>query len=420
MRKPDVGTFGQRYLGVVESRFSRPVSKKIWFWLPNEIVGHYNELTGSGDESAKEGKAAAPSLPVTRSMARTKPRRNQVRLFDPERLRALRDSATNSLSYSERKKKELLQKASRFSELRTVGFSSAARRALPRLRSEFPHFRDVIAHVELALVVSRYARRPTRLAPMLLLGPAGVGKSYFVERLAAALGLPVHRQQMDCATTSATLAGMDPTWHNAGPGVVFEALTQGEYANPIFILDEIDKAGGRYQYDPLAPLHSLLEPCTAQRFEDAFVQLPIDASHIVWIATANDRESLPLPIRSRFVEFDIALPEPNAMAELVQRMFERLLQSLGLASKVSALTPDAAQDLATLTPRTIRLRLERAIGKALLAGRSQVTLADVRHDVVAIAGIRMGFLADRPPVPASPPADQGFSPLPSLQSKGAA
>ena len=72
----------------------------------------------------------------------------------------------------------------------------------------------------------------------------------------------------------------------ARPGKVFEALVEGEYANPVIVVDEIDKASGDAQYDPLGALYSLLEHDTAQSFTDEFAEVAIDASQVIWITTA--------------------------------------------------------------------------------------------------------------------------------------
>ncbi len=106
---------------------------------------------------------------------------------------------------------------------------------------------------------------------------------------------------------------------NSQPGEVFRALAEGDHLSPVVILDEIDKARISIHGDPLTPLHGLLEPVSARHFSDASVGLPIDASHVIWIATANYLGRIPHSLASRFEIFEIPEPDPQAkIAVLVQ------------------------------------------------------------------------------------------------------
>ena len=93
---------------------------------------------------------------------------------------------------------------------------------------------------------------------------------------------------MSSLTAGWVLSGASSQWKNAKPGKVFDTFLNGDYANPVIVVDEIDKASADGQYDPLGALYELLEIETATRFVDEFVELPIDASGAVWLATAND------------------------------------------------------------------------------------------------------------------------------------
>ena len=89
------------------------------------------------------------------------------------------------------------------------------------------------------------------------------------------------------------LTGASAQWQNARPGKIAQALIEGEYANPVVVLDEIDKSGGDHRYDPMGALYTLLERDTAASFKDEFIDVDMDASHILWIATANDDSAIP-------------------------------------------------------------------------------------------------------------------------------
>ena len=99
-------------------------------------------------------------------------------------------------------------------------------------------------------------------------------------------------------------------------GKVFEALVEGEYANPVIVVDEIDKASADAQYDPLGALYSLLEHDTAGSFIDEFAEVAIDASQVIWVATANGVFRFD---GHRFVRFSLAVSTP-LIEEAIRRM----------------------------------------------------------------------------------------------------
>ena len=114
---------------------------------------------------------------------------------------------------------------------------------------------------------------------------------------------------MSSLTAGWVLSGASSQWKNAKPGKVFETMLNGDYANPVMVVDEIDKAGGDAQYDPLGALYSLLEHDTAGSFIDEFAEVPIDASQVIWVATANDEHAIPEPILNRMNVYAIDAPD---------------------------------------------------------------------------------------------------------------
>lgn len=390
--------FGGRFLRTVGWRFARQRASGI-FYLPWRLADLARPVTPAEQESStsielnSRPEADKPAANPVPRPAKKRPSRHCIELYDFSALVDMQEREEASRSaIGNKRRAECLRRLDVRGPTRQAGFSIKASLGLARLRSEMPHFAAPIEHVELALVTARHAKRAVRISPILLLGPAGVGKSHFAEGLAATLGLPVFRQQMDASSINSTLAGADAAWSNANAGAVFSALAESEQANPVFLLDELDKACGRHHYDPLAPLHGLLEPVSAKRFTDAFVQLPIDASHIIWVATANNPEALPVTLRSRFREFEIPVPDQEVMATVVDGVFRSVLHGFALHHKIKQLSPKARACLVKLTPRAARLRLQQAVGKALLAGRSQIELADVSEPVTVMPK-RFGFLA---------------------------
>lgn len=257
------------------------------------------------------------------------------------------------------------------------------------LELEFPNFSEVAdelrAHIRLGM-----AANDLKLPPMLLLGNPGVGKTYFAERLAAELGTVFVPISMAQATAGWMLSGASSQWSHSKPGKVFEALVEDDFADPVFLVDEIDKAGGDPRYDPLAPFHDLLEPRTAKRFVDEYAEVPVDASRAVWIATANELGTISKPLQSRLMIFEIRDPTKEEKRMMVERMFERALKN-PWGHELDSSLPDATIDvLLQFEPRTANKLIPSACGRALDAGRRAVLPEDVR---VPRAKPAMGFTA---------------------------
>ena len=155
-----------------------------------------------------------------------------------------------------------------------------------------------------------------------------------------------------------------------------EALINGEFANPLFVLDEIDKAGGDSRYDPMGALYTLLEPETAQRFRDEFVDLEIDASHILWIATANDASSIPEPILSRMNVYTIERPDAEGARAIAACIYRGLLARHCWKFEPEP-RPQVLAQLGEVAPREMRKVLVDAMGTAKLAGRDHLEVEDL-------------------------------------------
>jgi ATP-dependent Lon protease len=176
---------------------------------------------------------------------------------------------------------------------------------------------------------------------------------------------------MDNLQIGAGLSGSSYVYSNSETGVVFKVLTEEDHISPLIILDEIDKADGNFAHgDPLSPLHNLLEPLSAKTFEDASFALTIDASRVIWIATANSIDKIPPAIQSRFEIFEIATQSPDAQAAILESICEEL------ASEYLDIEfdEDLIGELTQRTPREQRQMLQRALSRAIRLGESKVTL----------------------------------------------
>ncbi len=284
----------------------------------------------------------------------------------------------------------LLQRALRKRGALTVGHRAVAlspsRDALQGLRNDFPNFGAVIDLIERRCALSAFADGAFALPPILLVGPPGVGKTCFVQRLADIAKTPLHDIPMATASTGWMLSGLDRSWHGAKPGRLFRALCVDEdaVANPLFLLDEIDKVSGSTGNSNAsradAALYALLEPTSAARFEDECLPVPLDARSVVIVATANDLESIPAPLLSRFEVIHIqpaALDERHAIARSVHA---NLCASNPWGSAfVDALDEEVIDALVHehADARSMRRALTDACAAAALRGEKHVRISDV-------------------------------------------
>jgi ATP-dependent Lon protease len=226
---------------------------------------------------------------------------------------------------------------------------------------------------------------------MLLLGDPGIGKTHFARRLAKLLGTGYSFIGMSSLTAGWILSGASAQWKNAKPGKVFDALVHGDYANPVIVVDEIDKAGGDAQYDPLGSLYTLLEHDTACEFVDEFAEVPIDASDVVWIATANEARAIPEPILNRVNVYEIDPPDPEGSRRIARGIYRELRDEHSWGQQFPEEPAASMIDrLAQLKPREMRRVLLAAFGNAKLAQRQEVLADDVTAERVARRP-RIGF-----------------------------
>ena len=259
------------------------------------------------------------------------------------------------------------------------------------LYATLPNFTEVLDDVRRHVALAQDSRDGLEVTPMLLLGAPGIGKTHFAKKLAELLGTGMSLVPMNSMTAGWLLSGASSQWKGARPGKVFEALVDGQYANPVMVIDEIDKAGSDAQYDPLGALYNLLEHDTAHAFVDEFAEVPIDASQVIWITTANDARGIPEPILNRMNVFEIEAPSPEAARQIARNLYHgiRADHDWGrlLAEEPSN---DVLDHLATLAPREMRRALMTGFGNARLAHRDEVRVDDLPRATTGKS--RIGFV----------------------------
>ena len=238
-----------------------------------------------------------------------------------------------------------------------------------------PNFGEVIDDLRKSLALAVAGGEPMSFTPILLLGEPGIGKTHFARELASRLGTGHEFVSMSSLTAGWVLSGASAQWNNAKPGKVAQTLVHGDYANPLVVLDEIDKAGGDARYDPMGALYGLFEHDTARAFKDEFVDIDIDASHILWVTTANDERAIPEPILSRMNVYEVPRPDHDAAVSIAGTLYRDIVgqHDWGFPSEADEAILDC---LAALPPRDMKKRLLAAFGTAKLAGRNWLESGD--------------------------------------------
>ncbi|WP_250475106.1 AAA family ATPase [Caballeronia sp. GAFFF1] len=263
---------------------------------------------------------------------------------------------------------------------------------LRTLAERHPNFSEAVDFVSAEMAFARAAGHGLSFARLLLVGPAGTGKTTFCLELAKLLGVPSQVASVNNVQTSAFLTGTERHWSNSEPGAVFQLLANSAYINPILVLDEIDKAHGHHQgYDPLNGLYTLLERRTAERFFDAALPgVHFDASRINWIATANSLEPIRAPLLSRFNVFQIRPLSEDELREVVARMFGELLENNpAVARQIDGALPDDVLDALCEklgTGRDIDRMLRVLVGRTLQAGESAVSIRSIPAHAAKMQG----------------------------------
>lgn len=254
---------------------------------------------------------------------------------------------------------------------------------LKELYESMPNFKPALDQIKRSMAISIAAGEPIRFQPIILLGDPGVGKTYFANKLAEALGTDYEFISMGTLTAGWILSGASSQWKDARMGRVAKALIEKDNANPVIVLDEVDKASSNAQYDPLAPLYNLWEKGTSRKFNDEFVDgVDLDASHINWIATANYLDQIPAPIRSRAIVVTIKAPDRKQLEIIAGNVLKGELSehpNLRFSNEISS---DVFELLAKHSPREIRKLLSGAIGNAIIQGRTVIRPEDIDLSII--------------------------------------
>jgi len=256
---------------------------------------------------------------------------------------------------------------------------------LEDLRLRFPNFSEAIDYFREQFALAKLTDKAAFAAnPLLLSGPAGVGKTAFCHELARIVATHFELIGLSSTTAGFVLSGMSSGWADGKPGKVVEALARGRRGNPMIVVDELDKAGGDKRHDPLGSLYQLLEKETAAQFIDEGLEIATNCAHIVWVGTANNLELIAAPILSRFSVIEVSSPSPAQMQHVLQSIYRKVRKNHPWGQQFSEELPAAVVSKiidSELEPRLVQKELISACGKAVLRQYDQGSAGKEGYDI---------------------------------------
>ena len=296
----------------------------------------------------------------------------KIELFTNESLEKFKKNNQDTTNEKLRMFVNNIAKVKKNNQKKTLAKASVLLENIQNLYETFPHFENVIKHIENLMILQDKGDKSFYVPPLLLGGGPGVGKTFFCSTLSKLVNTHFELLNMESMTANFILTGSSAQWGGADTGKIFKSLfnEENKNLNPIFLLDELEKASGSSSYGVMNSLLPLLERYTAKKFKDECIPLEMDASYINWFATANDLDKLSAPIKSRFDIFNIPNPTPEQRKSLIKGIYKTVRENNSWGQYFDEVLPtDSLEVLANLmapgAARDLRKSITMACSKAI-------------------------------------------------------
>jgi ATP-dependent Lon protease len=244
--------------------------------------------------------------------------------------------------------------------------------AVRKLRAE----REVDNEADAKAAAATRGRKPGAIVA--LVGPPGVGKTSLGSSIARAMGRRFVRVALGGVRDEAEIRGHRRTYVGAQPGRLVRAIQEAGTMNPVVLLDEVDKVGADWRGDPTSALLEVLDPAQNHTFRDHYLEVDLDLSDVVFIATANVADTIPGPLLDRMEVIGLdGYTDEEKVAIARDHLFARQLDHAGLRPDEVTITEAALHEVVDGYTREAGVRgLERQLGKLLRKVATRVATSD--------------------------------------------
>jgi thymidylate kinase len=304
----------------------------------------------------------------------------KIKLYDSKSLQLFENSSSDKAAIE--RIKRILDK------IKKTGFENRELITVPlnynvivdEFISMFPNFKETGEYMRDRFALSMLGDRRLAIPPMLFVGDPGIGKTEAAIWLSERFGTNHRVVDMASSQSGWTLCGSDAFYSNCREGMVFELLAYHKTANPIIVLEELDKIAIDEKSDPSAPLYSLLVKRTAEKFIDMSIRdIEVDASHIIWIGTANKSDLIDKAVLDRFAVFNIAAPTAAQTGQIADSIYRRILSKNEWGSAFPQTLDSTLIQLVeenNCSPRSLYSVIDRAFGIAARNQRANIESTD--------------------------------------------
>lgn len=228
-----------------------------------------------------------------------------------------------------------------------------------------------------------------------LVGPPGTGKTSIARSVAKALGKKYVRISLGGVRDEAEIRGHRRTYVGAMPGRIVQSLHQAGVKNPLMLLDEIDKVSSDYKGDTASALLEVLDSEQNSKFADHYVEIPVDLSQVLFIATANDVQTIPRPLLDRMELIEITSYTENEKFHIGrEHLIPKQMKNNGIGESQLTITDDALAEIISGYTKEAGVRsLERQIGR--ICRRTARRLLEEKEDHVEVTKENLEEFLDR-------------------------